>query len=134
MMGVETIFDQQVRSFLVACSMLSSIIGTHRLHEAANDKSSYIFDNNEVEHAIRKVYKAYDNIDVNNLDNIWNADVISNLISLIENAQSKISKAVLFVHGMDILNRDDILEALSFESNSMEDLKEELNDRLDFLE
>lgn len=133
MKNAETIFSQQVRSFLVACSMLSSIIGTHRLHEAANDKS-YIFDNDEVEHAIRKVYKAYDNIDVNNLDNIWNADVISNLISLIENAQSKISKAVLFVHSMDILNRDDILEALSFESNSMEDLKEELDDRLDFLE
>lgn len=134
MKNAETIFSHQVRTFLVACSMLSSIIGTHRLHEAANDKSSYIFDNNEVEHAIRKVYKAYDNIDVNNLDNIWNADVISNLISLIENAQSKISKAVLFVHSMDILNRDDILEALSFESNSMEDLKEELDDRLDFLE
>lgn len=47
-------FDRQVRTFLVACSMFHSLIGTFRLHEANKDNTSYIFDNKDVEHAIKK--------------------------------------------------------------------------------
>lgn len=130
----EKLFDRQVRTFLIACSMLHSVIGTFKLHEASDDKTSYVFDNKDVEHAIKKIYRAYENIDINSLDNVWNEDTISNLILLIESAQSKISKAVLFVHNVKIASKNDILDALSFESNSMLDLKEELNNRLDLLE
>lgn len=130
----ERYLDRQVRTFLVACSMLHSVIGTFRLHESEKDNSNYIFDNKDVEHAIEKVYRAYENTDINNLDNIWNSDVINNLIMLIKSTQSKIPKAVLFVRNANISNKNDILDILSFESNSMSNLKKKLSNRLDVLE
>lgn len=133
MTDIERLFDKQVRTFLIACNMLNILIGSSRLHEASENDQEWEFDNKDVEDAVNKVYKAYHNIDINNLENIWNADTLSNLILLIESAQAKISKAVAFMHNTKNLmkNKEDILETLSFESDAMEDLKEELSIRID---
>lgn len=112
--------------------MLNVLIGSSRLHEASENEQEWEFDIEDAEDVVNKVYKAYHNIDTNNLENIWNADTLSNLILLTESAQAKISKAVLFVHNTKSLikNKEDILETLSFESDAMEDLKEELSSYL----
>lgn len=84
-------------AFLITCGMLNSIIGTYRLHDVANDRSNYMFDNEDIECTIKKVYKAYNNIDINNLNRILNANIINDLVLLIVRIQPKISKAVLFM-------------------------------------
>lgn len=136
MIDAERIFDRQVRVFLVACNMLNVLIGSSRLHETSKNIDDWEFDNKDTEDAVNKVYKAYRNIDINKFENIWNANTLSDLIELIESAQAKISKAVLFVHSSKktMKNKEEILEVLSFESDAMLDLKEELSIRIDEIE
>lgn len=127
----EDVFDKQVRSFLIAVSMLNVVLGMFRLNEETQ-KKCYTFNDEDVNHAIQKVYKAYKNIEMNHLEGVWNKTVINNLLKLIESAQEKVSEAVVFVNKIknSTVNNRNVAEVLSFEYDSMEDLKVELNDRL----
>lgn len=69
---------------------------------------------------------------MNHLEGVWNKTVINNLLKLIESAQEKVSEAAVFANKIknSTINNRNVAEVLSFEYGSMEDLKVELNGRL----
>lgn len=130
----EIMFEKQIRSFLIAVNMLNLTIGALKLHESSNSEKRYEFNNEDVEKAIKKVYRAYDNIEINRLENIWNKEVINNLIDLIDKAQTKVLKAISFMESFkeeNVVNKSAVLETLDYEYETMLDLKEDLVLRLE---
>lgn len=130
----EIMFEKQIRAFLIAVNMLNLTIGALKLHESSNSEKRYEFNNEDVEKAIKKVYRAYDNIEINRLENIWNKEVINNLIDLIDKAQTKVLKAISFMKSFkeeNVVNKSAVLETLDYEYETMLDLKEDLVLRLE---